>query len=89
MDAATALHLGRPDPSWGRLAGARVSVFEDAVKGLHSASEALGFLKNAGVFVELQFYGITQSPPKRRALKTIGANLYPDLSAGLAAAIRP
>lgn len=78
--AAAALALEQEsDPSWAVLDGARIYVFEDAAKGLQSASAALQNLRGVGVRADVFLLGVTTSRSKQQALEAAGAQVFPNL----------
>ncbi|HET7010118.1 MAG TPA: hypothetical protein VFI11_05035, partial [Anaerolineales bacterium] len=78
-DAIRAAHAlvtnGVVDASWNSLAGAQVSVFEDAPKGMRSARAAAEALSRCGVHIKARLLGVTASPVKAAALEAEGAVL--------------
>jgi hypothetical protein len=84
LQAAAALVLDkREDGGWDELSGAEVYVFEDTAGGLLSALGAQKMLELQGVEVKFHLFGITNSEPKRHALRETGATVTPSLSAAL------
>jgi hypothetical protein len=74
---------GSTEGGWRALDRARVCVFEDAAKGIHSARGASTRLAEIGVEIRLRAYGVTTSPPKAQALEKAGARLFPSLQGAL------
>lgn len=85
LEAAAALDRGEAVPGWEPLDGVRVSVFEDAAKGVHSARRAGIALREIGVQIRVHGSGIAASPPKVQALEAIGVRTFPHLGAALSA----
>lgn len=67
----------------------RVLVFEDSARSIQGAQKAGAILQAAGVPVNVLGCGIAQSAAKREQLAAVGAQLYPDVNAALAAVHRP
>jgi hypothetical protein len=72
---------------WSDLDGAKVSVFEDAAKGLRSAQGAADLLAARGVQVTLDLYGIAASGAKQETLRRSGAEIHRTLSTALERAL--
>jgi hypothetical protein len=75
---------GKPDSEWARLDGSVLHVFEDSAKGIRSAVAAVDVLRANGVMLDCALYGISDSPPKRTALASAGASLFPSIQDALA-----
>lgn len=87
LQAAADLALdGRIDPGWQRLAGAQVTVFEDAIVGLLSLNAAGQILQAAGVPLAIRLVGVSAQPEKQVALAGAGAQVFSSLPEALRAA---
>ena len=85
LETAAELALdGKMDEGWAPLANAHVHVFEDSVRGLISALQAVEVLRSRGVFLQVSLYGVSESVPKRAALAAAGAELFDDIQSALA-----
>jgi hypothetical protein len=85
LQASVGLALdGKPDSEWARLDGSVLHVFEDSAKGIRSAVAAVDVLRANGVMLDCALYGISDSPPKRTALASAGASLFPSIQDALA-----
>lgn len=79
---AAALALsGKTSPLWKAFEDAQLTVFEETTAGLRSALAAQKVLASMGISVTLAMKGITKSKTKRASLESMGARVYPDLSA--------
>lgn len=76
---------GEPTPGWEELDGAQVYTFEDSARGMQSIINAEKILTQNGIKMNVVLQGVTDSLPKIRALREIGANIFPDLNSALAA----
>jgi hypothetical protein len=85
--AVTLVRSEAPEAVWRRFQGARVCVFEDAAKGLVSATAAAEELRKKGIQIRLELYGITQTPVRTEALRRVGARTFPDVGHALDSAI--
>lgn len=85
------LHAQQLPPLMESLRGRalRVLVFEDSARSIQGAQKAGAILQAAGVPVNVLGCGIAQSASKREQLAAVGAQLYPDVNAALAAVHRP
>ncbi|MCC6747775.1 MAG: hypothetical protein IT371_08970 [Deltaproteobacteria bacterium] len=85
LDLAAGLALdGLDGAAWRALDGARVWIFEDSAKGLHSAQAAGELLAAHGVTLELTFCGVTTDSLKAQALTAAGARVFSGLEQALA-----
>ena len=67
----------------------RVVVFEDSARSIQGTQAAGATLQAAGVPASVLACGIAQSAAKRQQLAAVGAQLYADVNAALAAVHRP
>ena len=67
----------------------RVVVFEDSARSIHGTQQAGAILQAAGVPASMLGCGIAQSAAKRAQLSAVGAQLYDDVNAALAAVHHP
>lgn len=67
----------------------RVVVFEDSARSIQGTQAAGAILQAAGVPVSVLGCGIAQSAAKREQLAAVGAQLYDDVNAALAAVHQP
>ena len=67
----------------------RVVVFEDSARSIQGTQAAGAILQAAGVPASVLGCGIAQSAVKRQQLAAVGAQLYADVNAALAAVHRP
>jgi hypothetical protein len=73
-------------PSWQKLQGAQVTVFEDTIGGIESMVTAKECLRAVDIHLVTNFFGVSTNHQKRRSLQSTGASLYPTLSSALKAA---
>jgi len=72
LDIAADLWLGESgENEWVFMNNARVTIFEDAAKGLRCGIAAKKLLANIGIGIDLNLIGVTQNPIKYRALQNI------------------
>jgi hypothetical protein len=76
---------GVPAHDWYEFDGAYVYAFEDSARGMQSIVTAQKVLIQNGVKINLTLQGVADSLPKVKALREIGANIFPDLSSALEA----
>ncbi|HFC09259.1 MAG TPA: hypothetical protein ENJ54_05330 [Chloroflexi bacterium] len=57
--------------------------FEDSVAGLHGMAEAAATLREAGIAVTFQPFGIATHPDKKTALRRTGAHIVPSINHAL------
>ena len=76
---------GEMESGWEELDGAQVYTFEDSARGMQSIINAEKVLARNGVKMEVVLQGVTDSLPKIKVLREIGANIYTDLNSALAA----
>lgn len=86
LASAALVYDGEVDRGWEELAGVKVSVFEDAAKGLESAKAAQKALAKGGIPMDLSLYGVTENSMKARSLEAEGGSVYADLPEALEAA---
>lgn len=67
------------------LNGAKVNVFEDSSSGILSLQNAVQHLASMGIALQVQYYGISSHPGKVAALRSTGAQVYPDIRSALQA----
>ena len=84
------LHTRQLPPLMQALRGQalRVVVFEDSARSIQGTQAAGAILQAAGVPASVLGCGIAQSAAKRQQLAAVGAQLYPDVNAALAAVHR-
>jgi hypothetical protein len=84
------LHTRQLPPLMQALRGQalRVVVFEDSARSIQGTQAAGAILQAAGVPASVLGCGIAQSAAKREQLAAVGAQLYPDVNAALAAVHR-
>jgi hypothetical protein len=70
-------------PAVRRLQDARVRVFEDAPKGHIAATAAVELLREHGVSIHLELYGIAPGRERAHVLRALGARVYPDVRSAL------
>jgi hypothetical protein len=66
-----------------------VVVFEDSARSIHGTQQAGAILQAAGVPASMLGCGIAQSAAMRAQLSAVGAQLYDDVNAALAAVHHP
>ena len=88
VEAAVRLaQLGDLDSVWHGLSKSRVFLFEDAPKGHRAARSAIRILGAHGVKVDLRLCGIAAGRERATALRSLGADVFPDVRTALDAAI--
>jgi phosphoglycolate phosphatase-like HAD superfamily hydrolase len=65
---------------WEMFANAKVTVFEDSVKGLQSAINAVELLRKKGINMDLSLVGVSDHPVKIDALNKITKNIIKNIN---------
>jgi hypothetical protein len=65
---------------WEMFEGARVSIFEDSVKGLQSGIAAKSLLKSLPVHIQLRLIGVTENSIKEKALLRVADRVIPTIN---------
>jgi len=81
LEKAVKLWIGHGERSdWTQLDRAKVTIFEDSVKGLQSGLSAQKLLKSINIRTNLNLIGVTKKPIKLAALNDIAHSIIPDIN---------
>ena len=72
-----------PDEILKIIQGGTISVFEDTPAGVIAIQSAGQVLERAGVDFEIKVFGIAKEKSKKDALKSQGAQIFPDINTAL------
>ena len=83
MEAANLVETGQGAPTWQRLDGAQVCMYEDTPGGIKSLQDAQEILEKMGIYIKTSYFGIAWKPVKRKALLAHKAQVFPSLAQAL------